>query len=282
VIAALASLLIVPGIAAAAGGTGPWDAYAIDGAWRQIDRGQAQWYAFRYDGEDEQIVVKLNAKPADGAKFMVFTPDEARVWQQVGDEEPCGCSAEDEFVGADQSWSGHFNIPGTYYIAVKHSGHHDAPTYYALNVSGKGVAAAGKTAPAAPSAPASAGAAAATAAVTTEDMSPFEDWVTMEGDTSHWETFHYDKPDSKVELILDVEPNTAATFSVWTPEQVRLYSLGLDVDPVGWGTVNEKAPGDVSWSGSFVSPGKYYVRVDHLGQDVGYCKLTLKGENVWF
>jgi hypothetical protein len=106
--------------------------------------------------------------------------------------------------------------------------------------------------------------------------------MAMTGGTGHWETFHYDKKDSQVELVMDAEPNNAVTFSVWTPEQVRLYGLGLDIKPVGYGTVNEKAPGDVSWSGSFTSPGTYYVRVEHQGQGKSYCKLTLKGDNVWF
>ena len=280
VVVAMASLLIMPGLAAAAGGTGPSDAYAPDGTWHQIDRGQSQWYSFTYDGKDEQILIKMNAKPSDGAMFMVMTPEQARLWEKTGEEKSCGCSSEDKYVGADRSWSGKFNIPGTYYIVVKHSGNHATPTDYSLTVSGKGVlvpVAAKSEAPAVVAATAP-----AAAAAETETMSPFEDWMAMDGGTSHWETFHYDKKDSQVELVMDAEPNNAVTFSVWTPEQVRLYGLGLDIKPVGSGTVNEKAPGDVSWSGSFTSPGTYYVRVDHLGQGTSYCKLALKGENVWF
>jgi hypothetical protein len=259
---------------------GPSDAYAPDGSWHQIDRGQSQWYAFNYDGQDEQILITMNAKPSDGAMFMVVTPEEAALWQKTHEEESCGCSSKDEFVGADQSWAGSFNIPGTYYIVAKHTGNHDTPTFYALNVRGEGVSvpkAAESVAPASAAAPAP-----AAAAVAAEAMSPFDDWMAMPGGTSHWETFKYDKSDTQVDLVMDAEPNNAVTFSVWTPEQVRLYGLGLDVEPVGRGTMNDKAPGDVSWSGSFTSPGTYYVRVEHLGQGTSYCKLTLKGDNAWF
>lgn len=278
VFAVVASLLIVPGLASAAGGTGPADAYAPNGAWYQIDRGQSQWFAFAYDGKDEPILITMNAKPVDGAKFAVLTPEEVRLWEKTGDIEACGCSSEDKFTNADQSWSGSFNTPGTYAVVVKHTGHHDATTYYALTASGKGVSMVEMAAPEAPAAAAPAAEAAAAAPA----MSPFDDWMAMTGGSSHWETFNYDKADTQVNLMLDAEPNNAVVFSVWTPEQVRQYSLGMDVDPIGWGTVNEKAPGEISWSGSFTSPGKYYVRVDHLGDAVSYCKLTLKGENAWF
>ena len=280
VIVAMASLLIMPGIAAAAGGTGPSDAYSTDGTWRQIDRGQSQWYSFRVDSKDEQILVKMNAKPSEGAMFMVMTPEQVRLWQNTDEEKPCGCSSEDESVGADRSWSGSFTSPGTYYIVVKHSGIHATPTDYSLSVSGKGVSVPQAAASAAPVAAAPVKTTEAAAAADT--MSSFEDWMAMDGGTSHWETFHYDKKDSQVDLVMDAEPNNAVTFSVWTPEQVRRFSLGEDVEPIGRGTTNEKAPGDVSWSGSFTSPGTYYVRVDHLGQGTSYCKLALKGDDVWF
>lgn len=276
-VVAMASLLISASLASAAGGTGPWDAYAVDTAWHQIDPGQAQWYAFKYDGNDEQLLIKLDADPDDGAMFMVRTPEQARVWQETGDEKACGCSSNEESVKADQSWSGKFNIPGIYYVVVKHSGHHATPVYYSLSVNGKGVSVPSAAKPSAaapePAVPVSSESAA---------MSSFEDWMAMEGGTTHWESFRYDKSGSAVEIIMDAEPNNAVTFSVWTPDQVRRYSLGEDVEPVGRGTVNEEAPGDVSWAGKFASPGTYYVRVEHLGPGMSYCKLTLKGDNAWY
>ena len=130
----------------------------------------------------------MNAKPSDGAMFMVVTPEQARLWEKTGEEKSCGCSSEDKYVGADRSWSGKFNIPGTYYIVVKHSGIHATPTDYALSVSGNGVSISQAAAPAAPVA--AAPVKTAGAGVTAEEMSPFEDWMAMEGGTSHWETFH--------------------------------------------------------------------------------------------
>ena len=280
VVFAMASLLIMPGLAAAAGGTGPSTAMPPDGTWHQIDRGQSQWYSFKYDGKDEQILVKMNAKPSDGAMFMVVTPEQARLWEKTGEEKSCGCSSEDKYVGADRSWSGKFNMPGTYYIVVKHSGIHATPTDYSLSVSGKGV-----TVPQA----------ALLLHPSLQRQQRLQEprlqqrrchpsrigwrWRAAPA-TGRRSTMT--RSNSQVELVMDAEPNNAVTFSVWTPDQVRRYSLGEDVEPIGRGTENEKAPGDVSWSGSFTSPGTYYVRVDHLGQGKSYCKLTLKGDNVWF
>lgn len=113
------------------------------------------------------------------------------------------------------------------------------------------------------------------------EASPFEQWMGMKGGHSHWEAFQYEGDDTNVEITLDAEPDEGATFSVWTAEQVRLYGLGEDVEPVGRGTPNEYAEGDLAWSGRFVQPGTYYVLVEHRGEAPSYCKLTLQGKDVW-
>lgn len=113
------------------------------------------------------------------------------------------------------------------------------------------------------------------------EVSPFHEWMGMEGGHGHWETFQYEGDGSNVDIALDTKPKDGATFSVWTPEQVRLYGLGEDVEPLGRGTPNEYAKGDLSWSGSFSQPGTYYVLVQHRGDATSYCKLTLQGKDVW-
>jgi len=271
----VANLMLAPAavLAADTGGTGPWDAYAVDGSWQQLNQGQSHWYKFIYDGEEGQIFVRLNAEPEDGAAFSMRTAEQARIFQETGDEEACGCSSPDEFVDADASWAGEFNIPGTYYVVVRHTGRHDAPVFYSLEVSGAGVLQ-----------PVAAPTAAAAPAPEKEPMpeaSPFDEWMGMEGSHSHWEAFYYSGDDSKVDISLDSEPNEGASFSVWTAEQARLFGLGEDVDPTGRGTPNEYAEGDLFWSGSFAQPGTYYVLVEHRGEAPSYCRLTLQGKDAW-
>jgi hypothetical protein len=275
VVCVLASLMLVPAtvLAAETGGTGPWDAYAVDGSWQQLNQRQTHWYKFMYDGEEGQIFVRLYSEPEDGAMFAVRTAEQARIFQETGDEEACGCSSVDEFVDADASWAGEFNIPGTYYVVVKHTGRHDAPVYYSLEVSGAGVLK--------PVVAARAAAAPAPEKKPLPEVSPFDDWMGMEKDCCHWESFYYEGDGSNVEISLDTEPDQGAVFSVWTPQQLREYSQGLEVEPVGRGTPNDSVDADLFWSGSFVQPGTFYVLVEHRGEAPSYCKLTLQGKDAW-
>lgn len=282
VVIMIASLLIVPGIAVAAeGGTGPGDAYTTYDAWQTLDPGQSHWYKFMYDGEGGQISVLMDAMPGDGASFAVLTPEQARIWEDSGDFEACGCGGTDRSVKADLSWSGSFNAPGTYYVLVKHAGSRSTPTSYMLSVQGDGVsvpaASALRTATAAmTSSVATTAPAAAPAPVSAHD------WMAMDGTQSHWESFLYDGKGSQVEIYLDAEPSQAVNFSVWTPEQARLYGLGEKIEPVGRGAANKFAQGDKSWSGNFASPGTYYVRIDHAGPGTSYCKLMVAGDDVTY
>ena len=277
----IASLLIVPGIALAAeGGTGPGDAYTTYDAWQTLNPGQSHWYKFMYDGDEGQISVKMDTKPSNGASFAVLTPEQARIWEETGDLEPCGCGAADEFVDADLSWSGSFNAPGAYYVLVKHAGNRTTPTSYMLSVGGDGVSV--PTAPAVQPAAAAAAPVAVKAPAAAPAAVSAHDWMAMDGTASHWESFYYDGKGSQVNVYMDAEPSQAVNFSVWTPEEARLYGLGEDVEPVGRGSENKFAQGDKSWSGNFTSPGTYYVRIDHTGPGASYCKLMVTGDDVIF
>lgn len=271
----LVALLAIPSVAAAAG-TGPDNAMAPDGVWRELRPGQEHWYAFNYDGDEGRILASMNVVPDDGAMFSVRTPEQIRIWQESGDLETCGCSSKNERENIDAFWAGEFNLPGTYYVVVRHSGSMGEPSYYSLDLEGDGVwfEAAAEPVRAAP------------APIVAEEPAPAEmdigDWMPMSAGAEHWFSFLYTGDGSQVDVSLDVEPASGATFSVWTPEQARLFGLGLEIEPVGRGSANEYAAGDLSWSGNFVSPGTYYVRVEHQGAGVSDCKLTITGSDVVF
>ncbi|MEA3337199.1 MAG: hypothetical protein U9R25_14935 [Chloroflexota bacterium] len=273
------ALLIVPATVVATGeGTGADDAFAPEGTWMDLDAGELHWYAFDYDGEEGAIAVSMDAKPDDGVLFKVVTPHSLSEWMKGEDLSQCGCGTANDYESGDLFWTGSFKTPGRYYVVVEHTGNHDGPGYYALSVSGKGVSFEKEVAEQA--APVAAPAAAKMVEV--RDVEAPSDWMCMDAGAEHWVEFRYDGDDSVVKVLLDSAPDDAATFSVWTPEQVRLYALGEDVDPIGRGAANDYEEGDQFWTGSFNSPGIYYIRVEQCDRMSGDCKLQIEGKGVSF
>ena len=67
-------------------------------------------------------------------------------------------------------------------------------------------------------------------------------------------------------MWLDSSPSNAVGFSIWTDRQVE---QGED-DPLGRGTADEFAPGDISWLGGSPESAIYFVVVtitdnNHVG-----------------
>ena len=56
---------------------------------------------------------------------------------------------------------------------------------------------------------------------------------------------------------------------------------GNVVDPVGRGAGNEYGPGSLSWSGSFVQAGTYYVAVANGSSAVATYTVQMQGSGVW-
>ena len=46
-------------------------------AWLALAAGDQQWYAFRDEGDDTPISVRMTVVPAAGASFMILTPPQA-------------------------------------------------------------------------------------------------------------------------------------------------------------------------------------------------------------
>jgi TolB protein len=81
---------------------------------------------------------------------------------------------------------------------------------------------------------------------------------------------------------MEVAPAESAAFAVWTPEEIRRWELGLEVEPIGRGSPDPLAPGTLAWSGSFVTAGTYYIVVEHAGSGprTSYYRLTVGGTGV--
>jgi len=98
---------------------------------------------------------------------------------------------------------------------------------------------------------------------------------------SLWHKFEYAGDRSQILVWLTDEAGIGLNFSVWTPEQVRLWQSGAAVEPVGRGSFDPYASGDLSWSGNFPQAGSYYVRVDNGTSTSGQYSLHIQGSGVW-
>lgn len=308
-LAALAALLAAPMLALAAG-AGPDDALIPDGTWREISDGQSQWYVFQYDGGDGQIEISMNLEPSNAISFKVITPDNLRVWESDGELQAIGMGSPNASVPADLYWAGHFNLMGSYYVVVEHTGVRPGPAYYSLTVTGDGVwfpqamaeppqaPAATATpeqpqAPAAAAAPETGGAGAAPAMTMAEPQAaggtgpedalrPTGGWHEIDGDAWVWYAFNYSERNSQIHIALNDDPNGTVAFSVWTPDDIQYWASTGEERPVGRGSENDFAPGDLSWSGNFASTGTYYVVVKHTGTGPSFYDLSVTGDNVWY
>jgi len=131
------------GAAASAAGTGPDDALVPVGEWVPLDAGSSHWYAFHYAGDGSQIEIHLQAEPKESLDFEVWTPDGVRRWGLGLKVDPVGRGTPDPYADGVISWSGSFQIAGTYYVVVRHvvetGGGHSGQGYYMLDVHGAGL-----------------------------------------------------------------------------------------------------------------------------------------------
>lgn len=255
-----------------------------------------------------QIEIRLDAEPDAGAGFRVVTPEQIRQWAAGEDLESCGCGTENEYdEAADLTWSGNFPEAGEYYLIVQYTGDGTGAVFYTLDISGQDVSVIAPTMEDEGNAMPEASAMEVTAlepavgAGPGDAMAPSGSWEVLDVGETRWYAFDYsghhefevtgkdgDEEEkatwiaSQVEVWLDGEPDESVVFSIWTEEQVKLWASGEEFEPVGNGTENEFAPGDLSWSGNFAGPGRYYVFVEQQGVESAYYLLNISGDDVSF
>ncbi len=99
-----------------------------------------------------------------------------------------------------------------------------------------------------------------------------------------WYGFQYAGDGSPILIDMSAAPGGSANFSVWTSDNVRNWAAGQGESPVGRGS--QQARGvrpygdDLIWSGSFRSPGVYYVVVDQTGLVPATINLKVTGSGV--
>ena len=290
----VASMLVLPGAIVALGaegGTGPADALSPTGEWMPLTNGQQVWYAFNYDGGDTAILVRMGVSPSNSATFSVWTPENVRKWAAGEKPAPIGSGVKNDQFGGDLVWTGSFKFPGTYYVLVEQTGR--TAGSYMLDISGKGVsfppaaaaptAAAPATKPAATekAMPATGEKAGPATAVTKAGTGPDDaltlsgEWAALAKGQQVWYALPQDGGGSKILARMAVEPKNSATFKILTPENVRLWAAGQKYEPVGRGATSDAFGGDQVWTGSFKTPGAYYIVVEQTGANEGGYKLSV-------
>ena len=265
------------------------------------------------DDEDESIWVSsniqvlLDSDPDDAVTFAIWTPDMVRRWALGEEVDPVGRGTENDNTAGDLCWCGTFEEPGTYYVIVENES--AGPASYLLTVNGDDVSFAAPVrevaeAPAEEEAAVEAEPEEAPEAEVTGGTGPADaltagaDWVELDPGETMWFAIDYrghhryveDEEDedeveaiwtsSNIQVLLDSEPDDAVSFAIWTPDTVRVWGLGEEVEPVGRGTENDNTAGDLCWCGTFEAPGIYYVVVENEGSALATFQLTITGEDV--
>jgi hypothetical protein len=140
-VAALLTAGLIPAYAASAAGGGPATALSLAGGATngQLTAGQRLWYAFQYAGDGSQVQVDLFSNPSGAVTFSVWTKDNITDWAAGNPENPIGRGTPNDLVNGDPFWSGNFDTPGLYYIAVDNAT--SAPAAFTINASGSGMSA---------------------------------------------------------------------------------------------------------------------------------------------
>jgi len=111
---------------------------------------------------------------------------------------------------------------------------------------------------------------------------PTSEWQALEAGEEHWFAFQYTGDGSQVQIEMQVAPEGSASFAVWTPEEIQRWRLGLEANPVGRGSADRSGRAVLSWSGSFSTPGTYYVVVEPEGNQPAesFYLLQVSGDGV--
>lgn len=113
-------------------------------------------------------------------------------------------------------------------------------------------------------------------------MAPSGEMIPIEPGETHWYVFREEGDGSQIDIEMEVDPASGASFEVWTKDTLRLWQQGLDFEPVGRGTANPNIDADYNWSGNFVESGNFYVLVNHEGTGTSFYKLSITGKDVSF
>lgn len=132
----------IPTATPIAGGVGPVDALMIPSVGQRLVIGQRIWYAFRYNGDNTPILIRMHTEPPGAAGFAIWTPNDLQRWSHGEPEQPTGHGTADTLYDGDLTWSGAFTGEGVYYVVVDQTGPYAGT--FSLSVTGESVSPAGQ------------------------------------------------------------------------------------------------------------------------------------------
>ena len=101
------------------------------------------------------------------------------------------------------------------------------------------------------------------------------EWAPLVKGQKVWYALPQDGGGSKILVRMAVDPKNAGSFKILTPENVRLWAAGQKYEPSAAAT-SDAFGGDQVWTGSFKTPGAYYIVVEQTGANEGGYKLSVQ------
>jgi hypothetical protein len=264
--------------------------------WVQIEPGQYQWYAFKYDFDEKYgpMEIRMEASPADATRFSVRNGEQANLWRRDGTHVCFGrCAGAARDANKDgkpdyRTWSARMYESGTFYIVVERDRAVQGPVNYKLTLSGDGWSTTGAPTAAAEPAPVAAAPAAKAAPAELAGSGPDNAILlptgaqgavpeqVVEKGGQVWYYFDYTrdaKTETKdlkpIEIKLFSEPNGVATVTIRNGDDALAWRrdgtnqsfgactcVGIDKDKDG-------KPDYAVWKGTLPSSGRYYIVVEH-------------------
>lgn len=112
-------------------------------------------------------------------------------------------------------------------------------------------------------------------------LAPAKGWVPLAVGQRIWYAFQYLGDNSQITIDMAFSPSNSVSFGVWTPQDLKNWAAGQGEHPVGRGSANSHVNGgDLVWTGSFFTPGTYYVVVDQTGPAPSNFLLNITGSGV--
>ena len=174
---------------------------------------------------------------------------------------------------------------------VEHTGFRTGPVYYSLKAEGKGVGFLAAPVEEGLAVEETLGIVEAEAVAIPEltvggtgpddTLAPSDGWMSIGAGQWLWFAAHYDGEGSSILVSMDADSDDA-NFGIWTAETIRRWAAGEKEQPIGRGSDDDFAPGDLSWSGSFPGPASFYIVVQNDGAGVVNFNVTASGKDVWY
>lgn len=103
----------------------------------------------------------------------------------------------------------------------------------------------------------------------------------LDAGEQHWYTLT-DQGNGEVQVGMNVDPDGAASFIIVTPDAMRAWEAGAELEITGRGTENKFEEAELTWSGSLGGSGILHLIVEYTGngQDPAFYSLDVSGAQI--